>query len=185
MNLSPGIRKLTLTAHITASVGWLGAVAGFLALAIVGLRTRDTNVARAVYVSMESVGRLVIVPLSLASLVTGLIQSLGTPWGLFRHYWVLVKLIINVLASLLLLVHMRPVSHVAEAAATRALSSGDLRGVRVQLVADAAAAVVALLVATGFSVYKPRGVTPYGRRKRREARTAVSGEIMRAAESSS
>ena len=38
--------------------------------------------------------------------------------------------------------------------------------------ADASAAVLALLVATTLSVYKPRGVTPYGWRKQREQRSA-------------
>ena len=29
-----GFRKLALTTHVTSSVGWIGAVAGFLALAV-------------------------------------------------------------------------------------------------------------------------------------------------------
>ena len=170
MTLTPGVRKLALTAHVTASVGWLGAVAGFLALAIAGLTSQDPQRVRAAYLAMELTGWYVIVPLSLASLITGLVQSLGTPWGLFRHYWVLIKLLINACASVLLLVHMKPTSYLAGAAATTTLSSADLRGVRIQLVADAAAALAILLVATVLSVYKPRGMTAYGRRKLREER---------------
>ncbi len=34
--MKPALRKLTLTAHVTASVGWLGAVAAYLVPAIVG-----------------------------------------------------------------------------------------------------------------------------------------------------
>ena len=45
-------------------------------------------------------------PLCFASLFSGLVQSLGTEWGLFRHYWVLFKLLINVLPTALLLLHM-------------------------------------------------------------------------------
>jgi len=41
-------------------------------------------------------------------------------------------------------------------------SSGDLAGLRIQLLANAGAALVALLVTTALSVYKPRGMTPYG-----------------------
>jgi hypothetical protein len=44
------------------------------------------------------------------------------------------------------------------------LSSADLRQLRIQLVADAGAAMMALLVATTLSVYKPWGMTSYGRR---------------------
>jgi hypothetical protein len=127
---------------------------------------------RAAYLAMDLTGWFIIVPLSFASLLTGLVQALGTDWGLFRHYWVLMKLLINILATLLLLLHMQPVSHVAGVAAEATLSSADLRGLRSQLVADAGAALVALLVATTLSVYKPRGLTRYGWRKRQEQRLA-------------
>src|SRR5439155_11377048 len=99
------------------------------------------------------------------SLLSGLVESLGTPWGLFRHYWIVAKLMIAVVATILLIVHMRPVSFVAGVAAQGVLSSADLRQLRIQLVADSAAALLALLAATRLLVYKPRGLTPYGRRK--------------------
>src|ERR687887_134909 len=83
--LTPSLRKLALTAHVTSSVGWLGSVAGFLVLAITGVTSQDSEVVRAAYVAMELVAWYVIVPLSLASLLTGLVQALGTQWGLFRH----------------------------------------------------------------------------------------------------
>ena len=41
---------------------------------------------RGAYLAMDLIGWFVIVPLSLASLLTGLVQALGTTWGLFRHY---------------------------------------------------------------------------------------------------
>jgi len=170
MTLTPRLRKLTLTAHITSSVGWLGAVVVFLALAIAGLTSQDAQMVRAAYLAMELTGWYVIVPLSLASLLTGPVQSLCTEWGLFRHYWILVKLLITLLATIVLLVHMQPIDYMATAAAETTLSSADLRGMRVQLVADAGAALLVLLVATAMSVYKPRGLTSYGRRKQQEQR---------------
>ena len=171
MMMAPALRKFGLTAHVTSSVGWFGAVAGFLALAVSGLTSQDAQVVRAVYLAMNLIGWSVIVPLSLASLLTGLVQSLGTPWGLFRHYWVVIKLLITVFATKLLLVHMQPVGHLARAVATTTLASGELAGLRIQLVADAAAALVALLIAATLSVYKPRGLTQYGRRTQRDERT--------------
>jgi hypothetical protein len=173
MTMTLRLRKLALTAHVTASVGWLGAVAGFLALAVVGLTSEDAQMVRATYLAMEMTGWLVIVPLSFASLLTGLVQSLGTTWGLFRHYWVLIKLVIAILATIVLLVHMQPIGAVARVAAQRTLSSADLREVRTQLVADAGAALLVLLVATTLSVYKPRGLTRYGWRKEYEQRTTA------------
>lgn len=171
MMMTPWVRKFALTAHVTSSVGWLGAVAGFLALAIAGLTSRDAQTVRATYLSMQLVGWCVIVPLSLASPITGLVQSLGTPWGLFRHYWVLVKFLITIPATVLLLVHMRPIGHLARVVAETTLSHGSLAGMRIQLVADAGAALLALLVATILSVYKPRGMTRYGWRKQLEQRS--------------
>jgi hypothetical protein len=164
--MTAGFRKFALTAHVASSVGWLGSVAAFLGLAITGLTSRDSHKVRSAYVAMEVTGWYVIVPLSFASLVTGLVQALGTSWGLFRHYWVLAKLLINFLATALLLLHMQPVSRMAFLAIEGTLSPADHRRVQVQLIADAAAALVALVVATALSVYKPRGMTPYGRRKR-------------------
>lgn len=171
--MTPGLRKLALTAHVASSVGWLGAVAAFLALAVAGLTSRDAQTVRAAYLAMDLTGWLVIVPASVASLITGLVQSLGTPWGLFRHYWVVVKLLITILATIILLAHMQPISYLAEVAAETTLSGSDLRGLRLQLVADAGAATLALLVTTTLSVYKPRGLTPYGQRKQHEQRRAA------------
>ena len=127
---------------------------------------------RSAYLAMELTGWSVIVPLSFASLATGLVSSLGSPWGLFRHYWVLAKLLINLLATTLLLVHMRPITYMAGVVRKSAVMPGDLRGVRIQLVADAALAVVALLAATTLAVYKPRGLTRYGWRKQRAQRAS-------------
>jgi hypothetical protein len=174
VTMTPGVRKLALTAHVTCSVGWLGAVAGFLALAISGLTSWELQTVRSSYVAMNLIGWYVIVPLCFASLVTGLIQALATPWGLFRHYWVVAKLLIAFLATIVLLVHMQPIGLLGRAAAEQALALDDLREVRIQLVADAGAALLVLIVATTLSVYKPRGLTKYGWRKQREQPPAVS-----------
>ncbi len=120
---------------------------------------------RAAYLAMDLTAAFVIVPLSFASLLTGLVQSLGTRWGLFRHYWILAKLLITLLATTVLLVHVRLIGYMAGVAAKTIFSGGDLRGLRIQLVANAGAALLALLVATTLSVYKPPGMTPYGQRK--------------------
>jgi hypothetical protein len=164
MIMTPGVRKLALTTHVTSSIGWFGAVAAFLSLAIAGLMSQNAQIVRAAYLSMELTAWAVIVPLSGATLLTGVVQSLGTTWGLFRHHWVVAKLGLTVLATIILLVHTQPIDHVAAVAANTMLSSGDLRQLRIQLVADAGAALFALLVATTLSVYKPWGLTAYGRR---------------------
>lgn len=171
--MTPRVRKLALTAHVTSSVGWLGAVAVFLALAVTGLTSQNVQTARSAYVAMDVTGWFVIVPLSIASLLTGVVSSLGTTWGLVRYYWVVVKLVITVLATVALLVHMQPVSYIAGIAAGTTWSTDALHGLRTQLVIQSGAAVLALLVATVLSVYKPQGRTRYGRRRQYEQRTGA------------
>jgi hypothetical protein len=164
MSLSPRLRKLALTAHVTASVGWLGAVAGFLALSVAGLASEDPQTVKGAYLAMELTGWYVLVPLAVASLLTGVVQSLGTKWGLFRHYWVLFKLLINAFATFVLLMYMQTLGYLADLATTT--SSGDLSGLRSSSpLLHASAALVLLLVATTLAVYKPPGLTPYGRRR--------------------
>jgi hypothetical protein len=53
MTMRPRLRKFALTAHVTSSVGWLGAVAGFLALAVAGLTSQDAQMVRAAYLAMD------------------------------------------------------------------------------------------------------------------------------------
>lgn len=169
MTMTPRLRKFMLTTHVTSSVGWLGAVAVFVALAVVGLTSQDAQVVRAVYLVMEPAAWFVLVPLTSASLLTGLVQSLGTPWGLFRHYWVLFKLLINVVAIVILLTYMRTLSYFAGIAAATTESSEDLGMLRTpSVLLHSSLALLLLLVATGLAVYKPRGMTRYGLLRRHE-----------------
>jgi uncharacterized membrane protein len=169
--MTPNVRKFVRTVHVIVTVGWLGAVAGFLALAIAGLTSQDDLIVRSAYPAMDLITRFVIVPLSLIPLLlTGPLLSVGTPWGLFRHYWIIVKLVINVLSTAILLIHIRPIRYMAQLAAQGTITSAA-RPAQIQLVAAAAAGLVALLVATGLAVYKPRGMTAYGWRKQYAERT--------------
>ena len=170
--MSPWWRKTSLTAHVMTSVGWLGAVAAFLALAIVGIRNADAQIVRSAYIATDFITWLVIVPLAFGSLLTGILVSLTTPWGLFRHYWVLVKLILSVLATTLLLVHTRPIGMLATAAQNSSFEGPGISSMQFQLVIDAGAAIAALLVNVVLSVFKPQGMTPYGWRKSRQERLA-------------
>lgn len=167
--MSRGLRKFVLTAHITFAVGWLGAVAGFLALSIVGIRSEDAQLISAAYLAMDWITRFVILPLSFAPLLTGPILSLGTPWGLFRHYWILAKLVITLLSTIILLIHLPPIRYLADTAASGALSGADLQ-IQIQMVVASTAALIALLMANGLAVFKPRGMTRYGWRKQYDDR---------------
>jgi hypothetical protein len=162
------LRKLMLIAHITSSVGLLGAIAGFLVLAIAGLAARNAEIVRACYLTMPLIAWLVIVPLALASVLIGIVQSLGTRWGLFRHWWVLAKLLVTVFATTVLLMKMQLIDTVAGVAADTALSGANLHDARLELAVHAGAGLLVLLVPMALSVYKPAGMTRYGWRKQHE-----------------
>src|SRR5688572_3595978 len=114
MLLSPFFRKLGLTAHVTFSVGWFGAVSVFLVLAIAGLTSQNPQLVVSCYLSMDLIAWFVIIPACFGSLITGIVQSLLTQWGLFRYYWVVVKLLLTVVATIVLLAHMQPISSMAD-----------------------------------------------------------------------
>ena len=168
MTMPRRLRTFTLTVHVTVSVGWLGAVAAFLALGLVGLTSRDALTVRGVYLVMEPAAWFILVPLAVASLLTGLIQALGTAWGLMRHYWVLFKLLITSFATIVLLMYLQTFAALADLAADPTV---DLRLVRnASPVQHAALALLLLVIATVLAVYKPRGMTRYGWRKQQEQR---------------
>ena len=169
--MSPGLRKLALTAHVVSSVGWLGGIAGFLALAVTGLTSEDAQMVRAVYLAAEPITWFLIVPLALASSLTGIVQSLGTTWGLFRHYWVLFKLLIALVATIVLLIYTQTVSFFADLAAQSSADLGELRVPTFLL--HSGAALLLLLAATVLAVYKQRRMTRYGRRRMEEERRAL------------
>ncbi len=163
MQLNPSWRKARLLVHLVGSLAWLGAIAAYFALAVRGFTGAADLGTRAAYMNMLDVGWHVVVPLGVVSVATGAVQALGTPWGLLRNYWVIVKMGIGILALGIMLLHMGPTDELALAAAQGDIRPADLRGLRLQLVLDSAAALVVLLIAAALGVYKPRGQTPWTR----------------------
>jgi hypothetical protein len=169
MQLTGGLRKLALSVHIALSVGWLGAVAGYIALDFAAATNQDAQTLRAAYLAMALIARYIIVPLAFATLLTGLVMSVGTRWSLFRHYWVLISLLLTVFAIVVLLSEVRTISALADLAADPRTSGDDLRALGGTLVHSVGGTVV-LLVILVLNVYKPPGLTTYGWRKQQEER---------------
>jgi hypothetical protein len=153
-------------------VGWLGAVIAFLALAVIGLTSRDEATVRGAYLVMAPAAWFVLVPLAHASLLSGIAISLGTPWGLFRHYWVVLKLVITVFATVILMIYMGTFRQMAGVAADPVVELGLVRNH--SPVVHAILALILLVMATVLGVYKPFGATAYGRRQQFEQRQALS-----------
>ena len=164
MLMSPSIRKLALTAHVVSSVGWVGALAVFLAHSIVSVASQDVQVVRAACLAMGLTAWFVILPFSLASLATGVLQAYGTAWGLLRHYWVVVKLLLTLVATSVLLLKLAPISTLATAAKALTFTSTELLDLKASLLVHAAGGLIVLFVATVLAIYKPAGITSRGAR---------------------
>lgn len=177
MLLSGGARKAALTAHVVTSVGWLGAAAAFLALALVAVGAEDPGTVRALYVAMDVMGFAVLVPLSLASFATGVLQSLGTSWGLLRHYWVIAKLGLSVVATAVLLAYTSTLTLLGDAARSPSLGD-DFLLPSTSPVVHAAGGSLVLLLAAVLSVFKPKGLTRRGwRAQQQRTATAVESHV--------
>ncbi len=140
--MKPALRKLTITAHVSFSVGWLGATAAFLVLSIAGLTSHDAEVVRGVYLSMDLISRFVIIPMCFAAL------------ALLVHQFVV----------------MAEAAKRVSGAAPETLFSADLSSLKTELVRAPSLAILLLLVVTTLGVYKPWGLTRYGQRKQRARR---------------
>jgi uncharacterized membrane protein len=139
-------RRAVLTAHIIASVGLLGDSAGFLAVAIRGAGTSDPGLADASYELLAMFSVVFGIPLSVVTLLTGIVLGISSKWGVVRHGWVAAKLA--------LVVSVMAVGALVIGPALEAMRHGD-GGRETVLILAAAYDVLALSLATGLSVYKP------------------------------
>lgn len=167
-------RKASLTLHVASSVGWLGAVLVYLALGVAAVVSDDRALVSAAYLTMEWAAWMVLVPLAAASLVTGVVQSLVSPWGLLQHYWVVVKLVLTVVATIVLVAYTQTLTMLANAARPP-LSGADVELLgSPTVVLHTSGALVLLGFALVLAIYKPAGLTRRGQRLRYASRAASS-----------
>lgn len=155
-------RKFVLTSHVLSSVGWAGAVAVFVVLDIAALLSADHELGRVLWLALKATTWSFIIPLAFASLTTGIVSSLGTAWGLFRHYWVIFKLVLTFVATVVLLLYTQTIDAVASMASDPAMAGSDFPSA---LLHTGGGLLVLVLIAI-LGIFKPRGMTRYGQRRR-------------------
>ena len=160
--MSRRLRKVALALHLTVSIGWVGAVLAYLGLGVAAVTSERESTIRSAWIAMELIGWWVIVPLALASLLTGVVMALGTKWGLVRYYWVLISFVLTTFATSILLLHMPDVTTVADRA--RAARSSELEGLGGDLF-HAGVGLAVLLFVLALNIAKPPGLTRYGWRR--------------------
>lgn len=172
MGFTSALRRLTFTTHVMTSVGWMGAVLVFLALAAIGLTSQNEHTVRGAYLVMAPAAWLVLVPLAHASLLSGIALSLGTTWGLFRHYWVVLKLLITAFSTAILMIYLSTFRQMAGVAADPVTELGLVRNP--SPLVHAILALILLMTATVLAVYKPFGMTPYASHRQAAWRDALA-----------
>ena len=140
------MRRAVLTAHILCSVALLGDVAGFLAVAIRAATTDDPALEAASYELLEMFSLVFGIPLSFGALITGVLLTRVSKWGIRRHRWVTVKL--GLIVSVILM------GSFVLGPTTASMQQGGDAGLA--LILGSAYDVLALSLAVGISVYKPR-----------------------------
>ena len=168
LTLGQWARKFILATHVMFSVGWFGAVATFVVLNIVGVNSSDSKIISSSYIAMNLIAWYIILPFCIASFLTGLIQAIFTQWGLFKHYWIIVKLVLTTGCTLLLIVHMQSISEGALLASSAELPFVALKALGTTLFFKAVAALIVLSFIITISIYKPWGKVSFTKQKEGE-----------------
>lgn len=166
MVLTSALRKFLLTLHVMSSLGWAGAVAVFVVLDVAALTSTDPQLGRLLWLALQAAAWSLLVPLAFSALLTGVLLGLGTVWGLFRHYWVLFKLVLTLVATVVLVLYTQTIQTVVGMVRDPAMTGMDLPSALLHT----GGGLFVLLLATILAIYKPRGMTRYGQRKQLERR---------------
>ncbi|WP_046494293.1 hypothetical protein [Streptomyces odonnellii] len=154
--LTRSVRRALLVVHVATSVSWLGLTLGLLTLGVTAYTTDAPATTQASYDAMKILANWLIVPVALLALVSGLVLSLGTPWGLARHWWVSIKLWLTLITFVATVFALRPT-----------INQAAVLGIpNTSLIAAPTVASSAYFFMTAISVLKPWGPTRRGRRHR-------------------
>jgi hypothetical protein len=153
--MRPRVRQFVLLVHVLVSVGALGLYVALLTLAMTGLETRDSEQLRVAYLALGVFSDTFIIPVNVAVLTTGLLLGIGTHWGLFRYYWVAVKLVLSLLLATASIFGLR--ARIAEAIGNT-IATSHPGGVGTFLVLVLPIAVAIYVINTTLAIYKPWGI---------------------------
>jgi len=165
--LTPLMRKALLVLHVIAGIGWIGVD---IALLVLLFTARTSNDAALVMSGFNAIGLIVpaaVPPLSLSILVTGLILGMGTRWGLVRYWWVLVKLLLSLVMTVLVFFSLVPTVRGIAVLSTTTMSADSVRAslgaLPTMLLFPPSVSLLMLSVASILSIFKPWQRTPWGR----------------------
>ena len=155
--LSTNGRRVVLICHIASAGSWLGIDVAMAVLIGTAKFTGDLQVRASSLRVLEIVTVWPLLVCGLICLGTGVLLGLGSRWGLVKYWWVLTKLVLNLLLTTLVVVALQ--FEVAEQARRASLVlNGRLVPLDLSnLIYPPVVSPAALLIATILSVVKPWG----------------------------
>ncbi|MBB3081208.1 DUF2269 domain-containing protein [Streptomyces violarus] len=167
--LSRPTRRAVLVVHVTASASWLGLTLGLLALGTTAATTGSAVTVEASVRAMRLFADWLLLPVAFLTLLSGLVLSLGTPWGLARHRWVYTKFWLTLATTVATVFALRPG---VNSAVTAVAAGGPLPDAG-DVLFGPVVSLSAYVFMTVISVLKPWGLTRRGRRLRAPARRTL------------
>jgi len=158
-------RKATLVVHIVSAGAWFGLDVAMGVVVFTALLT-DSEAKKAL--CYRALDIFVVWPLFTTGLIclgTGILLGLGTTYGLFRYWWVVAKLGLNLVLTALVPIALRP-QVVTLADQGRRFAGGEIVDfAEKNIIFPPLVSPAALLIAFVLAVYKP-----WGRIRRNEPR---------------
>jgi hypothetical protein len=144
-------------AHIVSAGAWVGIDVIVAMLVLSGWFSGDVTLRSVAY---QALARFVVWPMLTAGLIclaSGVVLGMGTPWGLLRYWWVVVKLALNLLLCTLIVVALQPGMDEVSRYGQDLLTGSPDRAAVSNLFFPPAVSLSALSFAVVLAVFKPWG----------------------------
>ncbi|UUZ83686.1 hypothetical protein LJK88_07655 [Paenibacillus sp. P26] len=159
--LSMKKKQLIIVIHVLSVVCWLG---GAMAMLLLGMYMLKAENGEQLYYTLDNMHLIDVVFIrytALVALLTGIVLSVWTNWGLFKHYWILIKLILTLALIAFGIEYMgdwlSQIVRMAKQERFLALSDAAFLKASYSLIGGALANIVSLVFMTAISYFKPFG----------------------------
>ncbi|TDQ39805.1 hypothetical protein [Aureibacillus halotolerans] len=163
-------KRWLLTLHLLFAGILLGVSVTFLVLSITAATTNDQSVLLASYTSMHTLATSAVRASTIGTVVTGILLSIWTKWGLFTFYWIIAKEILTLISIGLGIVGMYIWTLDAMSMTTEegfsAMQNPAFQINQIQLFSGIFLQIVSLVAMFILSVFKPWGQRSIKRTKR-------------------
>ncbi|OZB95000.1 DUF2269 family protein [Paenibacillus sp. XY044] len=154
-------KQAIIIIHVLSVVCWLG---GALVMLLLGMYMLKAENGDQLYYTLENMHLIDVVFIrytALATVLSGTALSVWTNWGLFKYYWILIKLVLTLLLIVFGIVYMggwlSQIVRTASQARLLALSDDAFLNTSFSLIGGAMANIISLVFMTAISYFKPFG----------------------------